>query len=319
MINRFRVALGGIMIAALVTGLVIYGVGAVPGLAWNRDDKPTDPLQGEQFIYGEILFIDGYQLGLEQHMDSGSVDVGGRVTLAADVEVYANRGEAEVPASLSDLTAGHVVGMNVGRDGLVYRVTFDDFESGSPSDPADPARGEIFVYFEITGLDLENRLIHIEQHMDSGSVEVDSQLRLAGDVKVFLSWRDGEVPASLEDLEVGQSGGLILYGQGNLKNLVRKIIVDSPYEIEPSDPRRGEIFIHGEILKVEGRTVTIDQHMDSGSVDVGGQVTMAGDVIIKRLVDGRPVTPMEPTELEPGDIVGMIQNAEGFIRAIIVD
>ena len=272
------------------------------------------------FVHGEILSIDGRNLQIEQHMDdSQSIDVDGRVTLAANVTVYANRADGDVPASRSDLQVGHVVGMNVGTDGLVHTVIFDDLQTGQPSGPADPTTGEIFVYFEITGLDLDNRLIHIEQHMDSGSVEVDRQLRLAGDVEVFTSGDDGETAASLEDLQIGQAGGLILHGSGNLKGLVRKIIVDSLDEIAPSDPRKGEIFIYAEILRVDGRTLHIDQHMDSGSVEVGDQVTMAHNVIIRGSVDGHPVTPMEISELRPGAVVGMIQKADGLVRAIIVE
>ncbi len=284
----------------------------------QETDKPAGS-EGDFFVYGEILSIDGLNLQIEQHMDSGSVDVGGEVTLAADALVYANRGDEEVAAFRADLKVGHVVGMNVGGDGLVHRVIYDDLEAADPSGPADPTRGEVFVYFEIVGLDLDQRLIHIEQHMDSGSVEVDSQLRLAADVRVYVSGHSSEVKARPEDLRVGQTGGLILHGEGNLKGLVRKIMVDGDDEIEPADPRRGEIFIYGEILKVQGRTLHIEQHMDSGSVDVGGEVAMADDVIIRRSVGGHPVTPMEPGELEPGDVVGMIQNTDGLIRAIIVE
>ena len=271
------------------------------------------------FVYGEILSIDGLNLQIEQHMDdSRSIDVDGRVTLAADVTVYANRGDREIPASRSSLQVGHVVGMNMGRDGLVHTIIFDDLQTGQPW-PIDPTKDEIFVYFEITGLDLNNRLIHIEQHMGPDSVEVNSQLRLAGNVEVFTSGHGGETAASLEDLQVGQAGGLILYGSGNLKGLVRKIIVDCLDEIAPSDPRKGEIFIYAEILRVDGRTLHIDQHMDSDSVDVGGQVTMAHNVIIRRSVDGHPITPMEISELRSGNVVGMIQEADGLVRAIIVE
>ncbi|MFO8060118.1 MAG: hypothetical protein R6U70_05635 [Bacillota bacterium] len=285
--------------------------------------EPSSTTEGEEhFVYGEILSVDGLELEIEQHMDAGSKDVGGRVTMATDVRVYANRGDREVPASRSDLLVGHVVGMNIGADGQAYRLTFDDIESCEPVEPAhpiDPTQEEIFVYFEILGLDLDERLIHIEQHMDPDSVEVDSRLRLAGDVEVFTSGRDGETPASLEDLRVGQSGGLILYGRGNLKGLVHKIIVDADGSIAPSDPSEGEIFIYGEVLRVDGQTLHIEQHMDSGSVDVGGQVTMADNVVIRRSVDDQPLTPMEPAELEQGDLVGMIRNADGLIRAIIVE
>lgn len=394
---------GVLILAGLITGYSSLEARHFDTSSGDQAGEPADPRKGETFIYGEILSIDGLELDIEQHMDSGSVDVGGSVTLREDVEVYANRGDSELPADLSDLKAGHVVGMvmdadgyiriitfddfetagqeffvygeileidgrtirieqhfqdsnavdvdgqvtlrrnvtvyanrgdgqvsaslsdlqvghvvgmNVGTDGLVYSIIFDDYGTAGP---ADPTRGEIFVYFEIVGLDLEERLIYIEQHMDSGSVEVDSQLRLAGDVKVFIATLDGEVAASLEDLEVGQTGGLILYGERNLKGLVRKVIVDADEQIEPSDPRLGEIFIYAEILEAAGNKLHIDQHMDSGSVDVGGTVTLAANVIIRRLVDGEPVIPMEASELRAGQIVGMIQNADGLIRAIVVE
>lgn len=268
----------------------------------------------EFFIYGEILAIDGHRLVIEQHMDSGSVDVGGEVTLSSDVEVRANRGDATVDARASDLEVGQVVGMNVGVDGRVYRVVFDDDAHTTPTKPKAPAR-DVFVYFDIVGLDRERGTISIEQHMDSHSVKVDETLTWSHDVEVFLSGHKEEIPTTLDALRIGQSGGLLLDQAGR----VRHIVVDSFEEIRPAAPQHGEVFIYAEILGIEGQNVRIDQHMDAGSVDVGGRVTLAEDVIVRGLVDGYAIIPLEAGDVNVGEVVGMIQGTDGLIRAIVVE
>ena len=323
MFNKGSLIVVGILV--LVVGIIAYSSlleSAELDAPTQEDTNLEETVSTDRepfFVYGEILAIDGREITLDQHIDSGSVDIQGQVTLAEDVQVYANHADGEAPADRADLRPGHIVGMNVGTDGRVETVTYDAFDD--VSEPVVPSQGDLFVYFEITGLNLDERLIHIEQHMDSGSVEVDETLRLAGDVKVLLATEKREIEGSLDDLAIGQSGGLILQSEGNLKGLVDTIIVDAyaidAAEIVPADPRIGEIFIYAEILEIDGHTLYIDQHMDSGSVDVQGQVEVRSDATLRAAAD--PSKPISFDDLGPGDVVGMIQDANGLIRAIMVD
>lgn len=319
-----KMALTGVMVAALVTGAVVYWAGIGPGIAGPSDPSgPADPRMGETFIYGEILSFDRTNpvLTIDQHFEPGSLDVDGSVQVAPDARVAANMGDGrEEDSSLDALLPGHVVGIILRDDGVARFIIYDELDPAKGAiEPSDPTRGEAFIYAEILAVDLETRLLTIDQHFEPGSVDAGGSVRVAAVAQV-RGLEDGQpvIPMDLADLQPGHVVGMIMTAEGT----IRAILVDDVVGIiEPSDPTRGEVFVYAEVLAVDldTRLITINQHMDSGSVDVGGSVRVAAAVQVRGLKDGHPVLPMTLADLRPGHIVGMILGPDGLARAILVD
>lgn len=208
--RSIKMALGGVLLAALVTGLIIYGVGIFPGFAWNRGLEPADPASGEEFIYAEILWIDGQILGIEQHLEPGSLEVGDQVTLAADAQVYANRGNEKNPVSPEDLRAGQIVGMIMRPDGLIRTVIFDDMASHTGDQDSDTL--ELVLYFG------NAHAIKTGEPGDYGYVQpVNREIRATS----------GVLRAALEELIRGP-----LEGDGELERTVPKSLTINSVTIE---------------------------------------------------------------------------------------
>ncbi|MEW6522784.1 MAG: GerMN domain-containing protein [Bacillota bacterium] len=91
--------------------------------------------------------------------------------------------------------------------------------------------------------------------------------------------------------------------------------------IADCDPRRGEMFIEGEVkaVKVEENAIVIDQHLqDARSVKVNPTVQLRSDVIIHLQGPGHEATEITLPEVKKGDVVGIILTSEGTARAVIV-
>ncbi len=332
--KALRVAMTGVLLTALVTVGVIYWAGQDTTAAPGDPTGPSDPRLGEMFIYGEILGIDlaNRVLTIEQHLDDARTEeVGDTVTMAPGVEVFASTDAGEIQSSFDALKVGHVVGMIMKDDGTIRTIIYDEMVPGTvgPIVPADPRIGEAFIEGEILAFNRADLTLTIDQHFaDSQTVDVGGLVELLPDVSIRLQNDDGEDVVDLEYLAAGQIVGMILDADGK----VRAIIVDNvtrgvyqpvqDQEIAPADPLEGEMFVHGEVmgLNLETRVMIIEQHLeDARTVDVDGQVTIGDNAIIRGLVDGHPVTPMTLDQLKAGDIVGMILDADGLVRAILVD
>ena len=143
--KSLKLALGG----ALLTAFLVYGASVASGPAgWGPWGEPPDPT-GEILVYARITGVDGRDLLIDQPRDSGSLEVGDRVTVADDAEIYAKRGEGEeILASFDDLQPGMVIGMIVGPEALVRTVVYDGHQEATPGPDG---QLEIILYFADPG------------------------------------------------------------------------------------------------------------------------------------------------------------------------
>ncbi len=325
--KALRMALTGVVLTAMVTVGVIYWVGQ------DTTAGPSDPGASDRFIYAEVLGIDlaNRKLTIEQHLaDARDEAVGDTVMLAPGVEVYANTSSGEVRSALDALRVGHSVGMSLNADGTVSLIVYDELEMGTGGRivPADPRIGEAFIEGKILAFDRANLTLMLDQHFaDAQTVDVGGVVEVLPGVQVRRQNDDGDQVIDLDYLEAGQVVGMILDVEGKVRaiivdNLTVGGIEDVEEVIVPCNPAQGEMFVHARVEGVNYETLvmTIDQHLeDARTVDLGGEVAILDDVIIRRLVDGHPVTPMTLGQLKAGDIVGMIVDSGGLVRAILVD
>ncbi len=104
------------------------------------------------------------------------------------------------------------------------------------------------------------------------------------------------------------------------------LATDEFVPMEPADPREGEVFVYGEIIETssDGAWIEIDQHIaDARDEVIDPRVHLRGDVVVqvqKIDDDGEAeYSMMDPTDLGPGMVVGIIIGDGGEARGVIVE
>lgn len=84
-----------------------------------KDFEEANPLEGERFIYGEILSVDldNRQLKVEEHYDDQYVYVEPNLMVLSDAVIILQRKDKAMNLDFEDLKIGDVVGLVINKDG----------------------------------------------------------------------------------------------------------------------------------------------------------------------------------------------------------
>lgn len=103
------------------------------------------------------------------------------------------------------------------KNSTVSISSYVDFEE------TNPLAGERFVYGEIISpLNKKERTLHIFQHIDDNSINVEKNLKVAENVIIILKRNNKKINLDFEDLKIGDVVGMVI----NEDNQVRGIIID---------------------------------------------------------------------------------------------
>ena len=105
---------------------------------WNSEDntisissfqsfEEAKPLEGERFVYGEILSIDREKgtLHIYQHIDDNSVYEESDLKVSEDVIILLQRNDKKMNLGFEDLKIGDIVGMVVNKENKIRGISLD--------------------------------------------------------------------------------------------------------------------------------------------------------------------------------------------------
>ena len=89
-----------------------------------KDFPETNPLEGERFIYGEILSIDKEKriVHIYQHIDDNSIDEEPNLKISEDVVIILQRNDKKINLDFADLKIGDNLGMVINGEGIVRGI-----------------------------------------------------------------------------------------------------------------------------------------------------------------------------------------------------
>lgn len=92
-----------------------------------KDFSDTNPLEGEKFIYGEILSIDKEKrtIHIYQHIDDNSIYEELNLKVAENVTIIMQRNDKKMNIDFKNLKIGDVVGMVMNKENKVRGIIID--------------------------------------------------------------------------------------------------------------------------------------------------------------------------------------------------
>lgn len=98
--------------------------------------------------------------------------------------------------------------------------------------------------------------------------------------------------------------------------------IDKQYvHVPPTDPTRGEYFVEGRILKINGNKIAIEQHMDTHSVPTDGFVVTPDTVLARHEIvkDTDYYRKITMQDLKVGDIVFVIMSKDNTPKVVSIN
>ena len=134
--------------------------------------------------------------------------------------------------------------------------------------------------------------------------------------------------------ELDEIGSVQFLIDGKQQKSINVIFIGEPWEatservaregyrpLRDVDPQAGEYFVEGEVLSiiVREKTLVIEQHFDSGSIEAGPEILLGDDVVIHLQDDEGDIRQeLALEDIEEGDVVGIIMTSDHEARGIIV-
>lgn len=89
-----------------------------------RDFEETKPLDGERFLYGEILSIDKDKrtLDIYQHIDDNSIQEDKSLKVSKDVVILLQRNEKKINLDFNDLKVSDIAGLIINKENEVRGI-----------------------------------------------------------------------------------------------------------------------------------------------------------------------------------------------------
>lgn len=89
-----------------------------------KDFEEAKPLEGERFLYGEILSInrDKRTLDIYQHIDDNSVHEDKNLKVSKDVVIVLQRNDRKINLDFNDLKIGDIAGLIVNKENEVRGI-----------------------------------------------------------------------------------------------------------------------------------------------------------------------------------------------------
>lgn len=159
------------------------------------------------------VFADTLAREIEAYFMNITIDIDGK-EISTDTQPFIYNDRVYVPAKFI------VEGLNgeIKWDDENSKVKIKSYRDFSDCDYFDD---EVFVYGLVTNLDMEEKVLAIEQHIDDNSIEVNDSLKIRDDVVIILQRNNKKMNLEVDDLRVGEDIGLVL----DKNSLIRGIII----------------------------------------------------------------------------------------------